>query len=162
LDPLNRKSNGSLATALFDAGRYTEALEQTNRALALDPNFTTAVRLPAALHARMRQYADAVEEFRKMDDLLSVADVEARFGHQNAAKATFAQFVQSYRAERPLPQVEIACLFSLLGDTEEAFRRLELAYRERDTRFVFLKSAPELEPLRRDPRFALMLLRAGL
>jgi DNA-binding winged helix-turn-helix (wHTH) protein/TolB-like protein/Tfp pilus assembly protein PilF len=162
LDPMSRMSNGNFATALFDAGRYAEALEQTNRALALDSNFTNAVRLRAALHARMGQYAEAVEEFRKMDDWLSVAEVEARFGNQNAAKAAFAQFVQSYPADRPLPQVEIACFFSLLGDTEEAFRHLELAYRERDTKFLFLKSAPELEPLRRDARFALMLGRAGL
>src|SRR5215472_223185 len=99
-----------------------------NRALALDSNFTTAVRLRAALHARMGQHAEAVDEFREMGDLLSVAEVEARFGNQNAAKAAFAQFVQSWPAERPLPQVEIACFFSLLGDTEEA-RNLHLRQR---------------------------------
>ena len=97
-----------------------------------------------------------------MGDLLSVAEVEARFGNQNAAKAAFAQFVQSWPAERPLPQVEIACFFSLLGDTEEAFRRLELAYSEHDSKFLFLKSAPDLEPLRGDGRFALLLGKVGL
>jgi TolB-like protein/DNA-binding winged helix-turn-helix (wHTH) protein len=157
LDPLNRMSNGNFATALFDAGRYAEAFEQTNRALALDSNFTTAVRLRAALHARMGQHAESVEEFREMGDLLSVAEVEARFGNQNAARAAFAQFLQSWPAERPLPQVEIACFFTLLGDTEEAFRRLELAYREHDAKFLFVKSAPDLEPLRGDARFGLIL-----
>jgi TolB-like protein/DNA-binding winged helix-turn-helix (wHTH) protein/Tfp pilus assembly protein PilF len=162
LDPLSRMSNGNLATGLFNSGQYTEALEQTNRALALDSNLTTAIQLRAALHARMHQYTEALEEFRKMGDLMGVAEVEARFGNQNAARAAFARFVQSYPAERPLPQVEIACFFSLLGDTDEAFRRLELAYGEHDSKFLFLKSAPELEPLRKDARFAFLLNRVGL
>jgi tetratricopeptide (TPR) repeat protein len=159
LDPMNRMSNGNFARALFAAGQYAEAFEQTNRVLTLDSNFTTAIWLRAALYAKTGRHAEAVEEFRKLGDLLSVAEVEARFGNQNAAKAAFSQFVQAWPAERPLPQVEIARFFSLLGDAEEAFRRLELAYREHDSQFLFVKSAPELEPLRGDARFALMLAR---
>jgi tetratricopeptide (TPR) repeat protein len=155
-------SNGNLATALFAAGKKGEALEQTNRALALDPNFTTARNLRATLQALMGQHAEAVEEFRKMGDLLSLAEVEARFGNKAQARVTFAQFVHSYPPEQPLPQLEIASLFMLLGDTEEAFRRLELAYREHDTKFLFLKSAPELAPLRNDARFRNLLGRVRL
>ena len=96
-----------------------------------------------------------------MDDLLSLAQVEARFGNQAQARAAFTEFVQSYPPERPVPQLEIACLFASLGDTDEAFRRLEVAYREHDTKFLFLKSRPELAPLRKDPRFRNLLGRAG-
>lgn len=162
LDPLSRMSNGNLATALFDSGQYSQALEQTDRTFALDPNFTTAVRLRAALHARMGRHAQAIEGFRKMGDLMGLAEVEAGFGNQTQARAAFAEFVRSYPPQQPLPQLEIACLFASLGDTEEAFRRLELAYREHDAKFLFLKSAPELAPLRSDPRFASLLARVGL
>jgi len=88
--------------------------------------------------------------------------VEARFGNRAQARIAFAAFLQSYPPERPLPQLEIACLFSVLGDVDETFRRLELAYREHDAKFLFVRSAPQLAPLRSYARFANLLARAGL
>ena len=110
----------------------------------------------------MGNRAEAVEEFRKIGDLLNLAEVAARFGDKAQAKVTFAEFLRSYPPEQPLPQVEIACLFALLGDTEEALRRLQLAYREHDTKFLFAVSVPELVPLRKDPRFTSLLAKVHI
>jgi TolB-like protein/DNA-binding winged helix-turn-helix (wHTH) protein len=162
LDPLSGGSNWVLASALSQSGRYRDALEQTKATIEINPHHEAAPGLLASLHARMGQYALAREEFLKLGDLLGLAGVEAQTGNREQAQATVSRFLESYPPERPLPQLSIASIYALLGNKDEAFRRLELAYREHDSKFLFIKSAPELDPLRLDPRFSKLLLKAGL
>ena len=49
-----------------------------------------------------------------------------------------------------------------LGDKEEAFAWLERAAEERSPITLFLKVHPFFDPLRGDPRFAVVLRRANL
>jgi hypothetical protein len=49
-----------------------------------------------------------------------------------------------------------------LGENDEAFRLLDLAYQERIDRLVYLNVDPMADPIRSDPRFAQLMAKIGL
>jgi hypothetical protein len=70
---------------------------------------------------------------------------------------------ESVQSKRELSGAfEMAEIFAQLGEKDQAFARLERAYEERSVMMMYLKSAPNLDPLRSDPRFADLLRRVGL
>ena len=58
--------------------------------------------------------------------------------------------------------VQVATLYGLLGQKEEAFKWLERAYQSRNPELAVLRCRPSLDPIRSDPRFADLLRRTGL
>jgi hypothetical protein len=52
-----------------------------------------------------------------------------------------------------LPEFPLIWAHAALGDLDEAFIRLEKAYREHRDRMMWVKVDPQLAPLRADPRF---------
>ena len=56
----------------------------------------------------------------------------------------------------------IATLYADLGEKEQAFRWLNIAYQERDDYLLALKTDFLLDPLRSDPRFAELVQKVGL
>ena len=61
-----------------------------------------------------------------------------------------------------IPRAYLAATYGWLGEKDKAFRMLEKAYEERDSRLVHLKVDPRFDCLRSDPRFADLLRRIGL
>jgi hypothetical protein len=58
--------------------------------------------------------------------------------------------------------VELAGVYCLLGDKEQAFRYLETAYSTHESLIVALKEFPDFEILHSDLRYADLLRRIGL
>ncbi len=110
----------------------------------------------------MGQHTLAASELGELHDLLGLASVQAESGNQEAAKRTLMRYLLSYPTDFPVPQMSVAGVYALLGDKEESFRRLELAYTEHDTHLLFLKSAQDLAGLRPDPRYARLMRRVEL
>ena len=61
--------------------------------------------------------------------------------------------------ERDVSPWRIAVNYSRIGAADEAFAWLERGYRERDPRMTDLRSRPDLDPLRSDPRYDDLLRR---
>ena len=60
-------------------------------------------------------------------------------------------------------QYDIALIRIALGDTDSAFQTLDRVWERRDPNLALnLRTDPKLDPIRSDPRFAQLLLRAGL
>ena len=59
------------------------------------------------------------------------------------------------------PFCVIAWIYAGLGEKDLAFEYLEKAYEEKRLFMLWLKVAPELDPLRDDPRFDDLLRRVG-
>ena len=60
-----------------------------------------------------------------------------------------------------IPSLYLAAIHVGLGETDDAFRDLDLAYRERVDRLVYLNVDPMADPLRSDPRFAQLMAKVG-
>jgi hypothetical protein len=75
----------------------------------------------------------------------------------NAIEARFAQRKYGYSSA-----YETAALFAALGDKDQAFQWLDIAYQERDRLLLFLKTDFLLDPLRSDPRFPELVRKVGL
>jgi hypothetical protein len=58
-----------------------------------------------------------------------------------------------------VPPHEIAMIYSALGETDEAFERLKVAYQKRFSLPVLLELAPRFDNLRAGPRFSNLLRR---
>jgi len=58
--------------------------------------------------------------------------------------------------------VERARWSAQLGDNDAAFRELDSAVAEHSIWAIYVEQFPELDPLRRDPRYAQLLKRLGL
>ena len=89
---------------------------------------------------------------------------------REAAAATSARVYWQKRLEQELEEskrepstpFDMAEIFAQLGKNDQAFAWLEKAYEERSVMMMYLKVAPNLDPLRSDPRFAGLLRRVGL
>jgi hypothetical protein len=57
---------------------------------------------------------------------------------------------------------DIAALYAGLGEKDEVFRWLNVAYEERDYQMESLKTDFRLDPVRSDPRFAELVHKVGL
>jgi hypothetical protein len=86
--------------------------------------------------------------------------VHARAGRNAAARKVITQ-LEAESAYRYVSPMDIALIYSLLNDRDNAFIWLEKAYQERTPWLFELHVTPELSPVRDDPRFENLLKRMG-
>ncbi|MEP6601038.1 MAG: hypothetical protein ABJB49_04420, partial [Nitrospirota bacterium] len=106
---------------------------------------------------------------RQMWRKLAGYDAEVTEALRDAAAATSATVYWQKRLEQELEEsksepstaFDMAEIFAQLGQNDQAFAQLEKAYEERSVMMMYLKTAPNLDPLRSDPRFADLLRRVG-
>jgi hypothetical protein len=72
------------------------------------------------------------------------------------------EFWQAQRKTGYVSAFQIATFYSALGDKEQAFHWLNLAYQEHDWLLITLNTHYALDPLRSDPRFAELVRKVGL
>ena len=110
---------------------------------------------------RRRNYAEAIEEFAKYQELNGEGQTAAQV-RESFAKGGWQGFLRAMTGEqRPanLSGYEKVVFHAALGDKGKAFAELDKSYE------VFgrvLKVDPLLDPFRDDPRFAELLRRVGL
>ncbi|HEX8162267.1 MAG TPA: protein kinase [Pyrinomonadaceae bacterium] len=156
----------AVANALYFARRQDEAIEQCHRALALDPGSIAAhVVLRWAYECKgMRDEAFAIYE-KESAFAGDTPTTHAKHAHALAAtgRAAEAREVLSQliarREEEWVTPYEIAIIYSLLKDRDQAFAWLERAAREHAVGFAFVRVDPHLDNLRDDPRFDELLRR---
>ncbi len=56
----------------------------------------------------------------------------------------------------------IAVLYASLGDIDDAFNWLEIAIDEQAPGIIMLRVHPRLDPIRKDPRYPILVRRLGL
>jgi serine/threonine protein kinase/tetratricopeptide (TPR) repeat protein len=156
----------AVANALYFARRQDEAIEQCHKALALDPGSIAAhVVLRWAYECKgMREEAFAIYEKESAfaGDTPTThakhAHALAATGHAEEAREVLNGLI-ARREEEWVTPYEIAIIYSLLKDRDQAFAWLERAAREHAVGFTFVKVDPHLDNLRDDPRFAELLSR---
>ncbi len=166
--PLDLTANGDMANILLTAGKYDRSIEQSRKALEIDPKFWWSFQVLGLAYERKKQYAeaiDALQRARRADVNPSsvgyLGYVYAAAGKKAEAQKVLAELTELSK-QRYVSPYNIACIYAGLDEKDEAFAWLERAYQERSNYMELLKSETVLDNLQGDPRFAELLKRMKL
>ena len=154
----------AVANVLFLARRFDEAIAQCRKALELDPGAVAAYVVLRWAYEKQGLHEEALAAFEQervfAGDTPTTrakrAHVLAATGRGAEARPILAELL-AQRAEQWVTAYEVAVIYTLLGDLDEAFDWLAQARRERAVGFTFVRVDPHLDALRADPRFAELL-----
>ena len=168
LDPVG-VSGGSVAFIMFQSHRFDDAIREARSALALKPdNAGILLDLGFALIAN-NQAADAIPVLEKALSLSKgspavmgvLIRAYAHAGRRGDALRLLAELKQR-RSAGYIPAGAFVNAYLGLGDNEQAFYWLNEAFKEQSNIMQFLKTHPYFDPIRGDPRFAVLVRRVGL
>jgi serine/threonine protein kinase/tetratricopeptide (TPR) repeat protein len=170
IDPLSLIINATSAYILYFARRYDEAVEHSQRALAMEENFSPSQYFLALACEQKGWHDRALAAFHKAlllagentgCDAAALAHGYATAGRTAEAQQILDELIQRSQT-RYVPAFYVALVALGLGDTPTALQWLEKGYEERDYYLIYLKVDPRLDPLRGDARFTDLLQRVGL
>jgi TolB-like protein len=169
LDPVSPAILHYVVVQLYMARRFDEAIEQCRKTLELDPSFTPAHRVLAEVYAAKGMYLETLAAYEKYATLSGGSPGSTAF--VGYALALSGQRSQAFRVldqlgatskQRYVSALSFAVVYVGLGESEQAFLRLEKAYVERTNSLAYLKVDATWDPLRSDPRFTDLVRRIGL
>lgn len=171
LDPLSILVNKSVGTAYFWAKRYDEALEQFKKTEELDPKYAGIHDSMADVYSRKGMFEESIAEMEKYLRLSGYGDLADIFrskyqesGYKAAIQTLYENQLDILNQNTPegyVSPIAFAIVYSQLNRKDQAFEWLEKAYQERSSWLVFLKTDPQFDNLRSDPRLASLIRRIG-
>jgi serine/threonine protein kinase/tetratricopeptide (TPR) repeat protein len=170
LDPLSPRISANVGLFLYYERRYGQAIEELNKALEVDPTHAATHAWLGWAYEAMGKYEEAFRcslratELSGMPKDLSpyIAGCYALMGKQEEARKILNNLIE-YSKGNYVPSVSIAWVYSALGEKDQVFAWLEKAFRERDPfLLMFVKTLHMFDPVRFDPRFAVLLRKIGL
>jgi TolB-like protein/DNA-binding winged helix-turn-helix (wHTH) protein len=153
------------------ARRYDQAIAICSKLANENPTFAIAHDCLAYAYWGKRMYPQVIEEWKTFgrlsgDPRESGFASAAEEGYRSAGwKGALIKAVESRQADRKTrysSALVIARFYADLGDKEEAFHWLDIAYQEHDWLLIGLNTYFQLDPLRSDPRFAELVRKVGL
>lgn len=155
LDPVCLMTSLMLGLCLQKWDLLPEATEQFRRVLDLDENFLLAHYSIGLTSAELGRRAEAEEAFRKALEIEPDSSlVKAALSHYLALWGRTGQAIRLRDSLAAPSDGHFVCAYHLataeagLGRTEEAFRALERAYRQRSPHLLWMVTDPLLKPLR--------------
>jgi tetratricopeptide (TPR) repeat protein len=167
-DPVSLLIAANVGQILYLARRYDQAIEEHRKALALDQNFWLTHNNLGLVYVLMGAYDKAIAELQRGIELSQNSEAKANLahayavsGHTHQARMILAD-LEDHAGQTYVSPFDIAVAYAGLGDHDRAFAWLEKAYDERTRPMPSLKVNPRLDPLRSDPRFAVLIERMKL
>ena len=161
-NPLAAAAFNNLSDQLYQARRYTEAIESARRALELAPGRPAATVNLAVTEIFAEDPEAALTTVAALDIPFYVLFINALahfdLGDRATADAALAALVEEYADQRA---AYIAAIHSYRGEPDEAFGWLQRAVDERQ-RVLAVRTEPLYDNLRDDPRWQRVLERLGL
>jgi tetratricopeptide (TPR) repeat protein len=168
LDPFEVNIDDWLATLLYDAGRYDEAIAQRQKTMELYPH-TAPAQLDeiSTILGKQGKLSAAVESESTSQTLSgdpkfaeTLRQAYASSGYNGYLKKRIEHMI-STSARRSEPAGSLARLYATLGDKDAALRWLERAVEQRDV-WLYLKVDPAFDSIRSDLRFQSLVRRTHL
>ena len=168
LDPLSPFVQTNLGVQLYAARRYEEAITQIQRVVNVNPSFVAANMQLGWAFLELGRFDEAIAALTRVVSLTkrnpaglgALAGAYGRAGRLAQARDLLNDLVHLHRTEY-VPSAAFVYAYAGLPDRDEAFVWTERAYSERSNLLAFLKTFPLLDPLRSDPRFAVILARVA-
>jgi len=159
LDPVSLLANHFLGHILYFSRHYEEAIPALRHTLAMEPNYPKPHYFISMSLFWLGEIEAAWEEIQQepLDWMRWAASsvILHRLGRIDEAQENFANL--SKEEEQEFATIQRADIYAQWGDTESAFRNLDLAVEYGDPGLAQLLVDPFLDPIREDPRFATML-----
>ena len=168
INPLSLIINAVEAWVLYHAREYDQAIAQAQRVVEMDPHFAEVYEYLKRCYDQKGMYKEAIAA-RQMRRKLAGLDAQETEALREAAAAASARVYWRKRLEQDVEEskrelstpFDMAEIHAQLGEKDQAFAWLERAYEERYFMMLYLKVAPNLDPLRSDRRFEDLLRRVG-
>ncbi len=169
LDPLSLIINFNAGEISTYAHKYDQAIEQFNKIIELDPNFSLGHQGLAWAYEQAGRYEEAIIESQKAAALSA-----GRTAALAALGYAFAVSGKKSEARKVLDDLKrrssqgyvdpyyLTEVYAGLGDKDQTFMWLERAYQDRSSWLVYLKTDPIFNTLRSDPRFQDLMYRVSL
>jgi TolB-like protein/Flp pilus assembly protein TadD len=168
-NPLSPETNLALANRSYYARQSGSAIEQAQKALALDSTFVPAHVLLGRVYAQKASYPEATAEFQKALELsegdtneLAALGYAQAVSHQGSEARKTLEALTKRSQDTYVQPMWIAVIELGLGENNQAFDWLEKAYADRSAWLVDLKVDPFFDSIQTDSRFQNLLRRVGL
>jgi eukaryotic-like serine/threonine-protein kinase len=167
--PMMPVVNLALAQRAYYAHQYAQAVELSQKTLALDQAFVPARSLLARSYAQQGDSVRALAEFQKAldasggdtNELAAQGYGFAVAKQQSAARKVLDELKQRSQQTYVQP-LWIARIQVAIGDKDQALDSLQAAFEDHSAGLVFLKVDPVFDVLHGDARFTALLKRMGL
>ncbi len=183
LDPVNPLFHDVVAETYYFGRSYDAAIEEAQQVVKLHPSDLFAQFWLGSAYREKKMYPEAIETFQHARQLsgdipfmvMAYGHTQALAGNVDEARSVLKK-LERLRMLRSLPtpgpgvrptnlpfvpSLYLAAIHVGLGEMNDAFRDLDLAYKERVDRLVYLNVDPMADPLRSDPRFAQLMAKVG-
>ena len=169
LDPLSPIAQTAMGGCLYRMRRYDEAAETLRGTLQSNPEFGHAhwslgrVLLEQGLHEEaLQQFEDAARIMGPISAALcELGYCHGRMGRRDLAQVTI-QELQRLTERTWVSPVNVALVYTGLGEAETAIEHLEEALEKRIRQLVWVNVDPRFDALRPHPRFEQLIARVGL
>ena len=167
VDPLSLIDGAMLGQFLYQAGKYSAALQQLKATLRMEPRFWVGQICAAKTYEKVGMYSEAFTACEMAlkysggnSEALSLAGyMHAVLGDRTEAEAKIHTMLER-KPQRYVPPYNIALVFAGLGETERALEWLQQAFEERDVHMPFLLDH-KWNGIRSNAQFRKLLSRVG-
>jgi serine/threonine protein kinase len=164
LAPFSPVASMNACRSFYFARRYDESENCFQELLVKTPGHKNSRYLLGYVYMQQQKYAEAInvlQELYQEDKVLAAAPLGFAYGRVGM-KSEAVRVLTELREEallelkkgRHVPPHEEAIIYIGMGETDEAFARLEKSYNEHFISLIYLTADPVYDSLRSDPRFA--------
>jgi TolB-like protein/DNA-binding winged helix-turn-helix (wHTH) protein len=163
IDPDFPLALNELALALLFAGETDDAIELAERSLVIDPDFFQSHYILAETYTWLGQHDKAIEHLRAVslghpDPPPNAIGISGRLyalaGHEEEARSHLQNLLQRRHDDDTTSAAAIAEVYLGLGELDETYKWLQVAFDERDYSLIWLNvDWYYLEARNKDPRF---------
>jgi len=160
--------NFGLATRFFFFKGYAKAVIQSEESLILYPTYSYGFYYLAFSLSQMGIFKEAIDNINKALTLNTSLEILALKGYilalsgdEKESHKILSEIIDESQAKL-IDFMDIAAIYSALGEKDKAFEYLEKAREARMNHFCILKVDPRFKNLHSDPRFDEFLTSIGL
>jgi eukaryotic-like serine/threonine-protein kinase len=158
LDPFSTSARVNYCRVFYYQRRFDKAGDCLNEVLKETPKQPPAQYVLGFVYQQRGKTAEAIQLFRSLyqeDKRQGVASLGYIYGKAGRKKEAFQALAEANELYKKglFPPQEIAIIYLGIGDYDNAFKWLEMAYKDRFPSLTYLITEPALDELRSDPRF---------
>ncbi len=166
LDPLSPVVGANLAKILQEAGQNDKAIEQAKKTLDLEPDSAVTHAVLGVVYQDKRMYAEAITEYKRALQLGGPpGEIRGLLGYAYAVsgnRTDAEKIIAELKALWPRhthAALDLAVVFSGLGDKENALYWLEKAQEMHVSDLIGIRQDSHFVEVRSDPRFQALVQR---